>query len=419
MEPSKPSAEEQAPTVGEDNIPTPISATAESSPSGTSAAAEPVVTAAEPESPAASVEAKVETPPSAVEAKLESPPTPAGPTLEERQQRQQWLQNGRTPLLAMLVASQRSKPAALAEAIGAYLQTVQGFPEVAADEWNQIRTLLAEQWDSIRSEDQVKWTQVEAEGRLQQAGYVALFESLVTLEQAVAGEIASMDNSQETFLNAPQELRDSLLNYRKGIEIIQRMLKRVLDRRKPLSAEVPSLPSGPGVIEVAPELEQWSATLTQIGQQHHDWRTASVNLLNDARKPSDNIKKETLQLVKNLVGALDGVENGLRSEPDLLALLQPFKPEYEALIDSWMQAYHRLEQVLQPFYAATGLKPITVERGTPFQPETMEPGGTVSDPQLKNEDVAAVLRRGYSYNGEFIRPLLVEVVVNPASQTKE
>ena len=37
------------------------------------------------------------------------------------------------------------------------------------------------------------------------------------------------------FGQTPQPLRDALLNYKKGIEIIHRMVKRLQDRKKPTS----------------------------------------------------------------------------------------------------------------------------------------------------------------------------------------
>ena len=88
------------------------------------------------------------------------------------------------------------------------------------------------------------------------------------------------------------------------------------------------------------------------------------------------------------------------------------RAEHGALIDSWFGTYNRVEEALKPFFAATGLEPMDVKPGTLFAPDTMEPGGTVADPNRKNEEVATMLRRGFCYGGENIRPALVEVVVN-------
>jgi molecular chaperone GrpE (heat shock protein) len=74
---------------------------------------------------------------------------------------------------------------------------------------------------------------------------------------------------------------------------------------------------------------------------------------------------------------------------------------------------------LQPYFEATGLAPLTVEPGTLFQPETMEPGGTVVLPDRPLEEVASVMRRGYALNGEQLRPIQVEVVVHTQPDSPE
>ena len=193
-----------------------------------------------------------------------------------------------------------------------------------------------------------------------EAAYCAFFDALALLEQALAGEAQRLQET-DAFQQAPQPLRDALLNYKQGIEIIHRMVKRVQDR-----------------------------------------------------KTSDITSRETLATVKSLLAALDGIDSGRRSEPELLAGVADFRAEYGALIDSWFGTYDRMEQALQAFFAASELEPIVVEPGTPFSPDTMEPGGTVADPNRKNDEVASTLRRGFRFAGVLIRPALVEVVINTA-----
>ena len=196
-----------------------------------------------------------------------------------------------------------------------------------------------------------------------EAAYCAFFDALALLEQALAGEAQRLQET-DAFQQAPQALGDALLNYKQGIELIQRMVKRAQDRKKP------------------------GETAPMVG--------------------------ETSAAVKNLLGALDGIENGRRSEPELLAGVADFRAEYGALIDSWFGTYDRMDQALQPFFATSGLEPMVVEPGTLFSPDTMEPGGTVADPNRKNDEVASTLRRGFRFAGVLIRPALVEVVINTA-----
>jgi molecular chaperone GrpE (heat shock protein) len=137
-----------------------------------------------------------------------------------------------------------------------------------------------------------------------------------------------------------------------------------------------------------------------------------VRARQDARAQGDGCKKELLRVVKSFVEAVDGIDGGLRNEAEVRGRLQAFEAEYGSLIDFWFAAYHNLEKQIDKFFSATGIGALSVAPGTPFDPATMEPVGTVANPDLNNEDVAMVLRRGYMIHGEQVRPMMVEVVIN-------
>jgi molecular chaperone GrpE (heat shock protein)/exonuclease VII small subunit len=296
----------------------------------------------------------------------------------------------------------------------AYSQAIRETETAATAEWEQLRGVLAEALGKLQTNEQPSLVGADAERQRQATAYRAFFDGLVPLEQSLTGEVERLQET-DAFQQAPQPLKDALLNYKKGIEIIHRMVKRLQDRKKPMDTAAASVPDAPALPEAAPDLEQWPAVLTAHCTAVHDWRTARSDAARNAQKAADAAKRETLAAVKNLLGALDGIESGQRSEPELLSRLSDHHADHGALIDAWFGTYDRIEELLKPFFAATGLEPMVIEPGTIFAPDTMEPGGTVADPSRKNEEVATMLRRGFKFAGENIRPALVEVVVNTNS----
>jgi hypothetical protein len=348
--------------------------------------------------------------PASEAATTEPAAAPAQADDAEREARQQARQEARDKLLAVVLGNQRPKPEAVAGLTVTYLQSIQTAPpSEAAEEWQALRGAITERWNNCNADDAVAHAKLADAANQYTSAYQALFDHLIAFDKTLTDELGRMRDDEGAFTAAPAELRDVLLNYKKGIEIIQRMAKRVQERKKPM-ATLPELGTVPALPDAMPEA--LDGFVNKLLEQHHEWRSARGNLLRDAQKASETCKKEALTAVKNLLGALDGIEGGQRSEPEVAERIAAHRAEFGPLIDAWFGAYARIDLTLAPFYAATGLQPHSVEPGTPFHPDTMEPGGTVSDPSRKNEDVASVLRRGYAFLGEFVRPILVEVVVN-------
>lgn len=329
-------------------------------------------------------------PPPAVKA----PPAPPTPDPAECRAR----------LVDALFGEQRPRPAALAAALQAYLEVL---PDAAA-EAGQLLALVRERDDAAGHAAASVAERFAQGGREQAEVYDQLFAELETLLQAIADELGRLREDTEAFQKAPEPLTAALRNHKKGLEIIERMARRLKERKKPLPAPSPLPAVEPLAVPEAPLAEFMPALV----RAYHDRRDAATGACLQARQAVEDGKKEVLNVVKGILGAVDGVDGGLRSEAEVKARLEPYRAGHGALIDAWFAAYHALGQACDRFFAATGLDPQTAPAGTPFDPVRMEPAGTVADPNLKNEDVATVLRRGFSFRGEPVRPMLVEVVIN-------
>src|SRR5436309_11291453 len=155
----------------------------------------------------------------------------------------------------------------------------------------------------LQANEQPSLASADGERQRHETIYRAFFDALAPLEQSLAGEVERLQES-DAFQQAPQPLRDALLNYKKGIEIIHRMVKRLQDRKKPMDTPPMKVADAPALPEAAPELDQWSAALTAHCTAIHDWRTARSDAVRAAQKAVDSAKRESLAAVKNLLGAL-------------------------------------------------------------------------------------------------------------------
>ncbi|MFO7906295.1 MAG: nucleotide exchange factor GrpE [Planctomycetota bacterium] len=344
----------------------------------------------------------------------DEPPSQAGGEAVVAQLEQQ-----RNCVVKELFAEERPRQAKAEEVMQAYAAAVSKAAEAEALESSEAAKLAAcvsDVHDSAVNSEQADLDAAVAEGERHIETYDTLFRELKVLVGETAEELARLDQEHEDFQSAPEDLQSTLLNFKKGIEIIHRMFDRTQWRKKDLSGELSRALPGqwqPDVPSVEPE--DMGEFVMQLSQAFHQARDANYHASQNAKKSAEKCRKTAANTVSGLLSAIDGIDAGLQNEPELRAGLSRFEEgeqNYSALIESWLQAYHRLAACVDRFFRNTGIEAHTVEPGTPFDPETMEPQGTVANPEMNDEDVAAVMRRGFSLKGETIRPILVDVVKN-------
>jgi len=77
------------------------------------------------------------------------------------------------------------------------------------------------------------------------------------------------------------------------------------------------------------------------------------------------------------------------------------------------EAFKRLERRLWDVLKAEGLEAIPCERGTLFDPEVHEAVAATCEPGQRPGVVLAVLSPGYLFQGDLLKPVKVEVCVEP------
>ncbi len=328
------------------------------------------------------------------------------------------LQQQRERLLTDLLGEERPRKAVAEPAIQAYVAAVKDaaaseIPD--SDEQVKLVELARERHASALAGEQTDLEAARGAAQRNIEIYDNLFAELDALVEEAAGELARLDEEDERFKQAPEELQTTLLNFKKGVEIIHRMFDRSRARKKDLSEGLPAPLADAWPESQSAPSEDIGELVNELVQSFHKLRDESYHASQDAKKYAEKCKKAATSAITGLLSAIDGIDAGLQNEPETKAALTSFIEAEDGgsqMLAEWLQAYHRLDAAAGRFFSKTGIEAHTVEPGTPFDPETMEPQGTVANPELKDEDVAAVMRRGFSLNGEPIRPILVDVVRN-------
>jgi molecular chaperone GrpE (heat shock protein) len=243
--------------------------------------------------------------------------------------------------------------------------------------------------------------------------HARFYAELDVLVDQFQRELDQLSEDEDAFQRAPEELQTALANYKKGIQIIVRMLSRAKDRKKELVAQIPAAIVEEMQIAGPPaDASAFGDYLLQISHAFHQAREENFHATQDAKAHCEQCQKACTEAVKQVISAVDGVEGGKQSEPRTRSRLEQEHADHKDLVDAWVHKYERLLSRLDEFFGKTGIQTHTVERGEKFDPETMDPEGTVEDPELEDEVVHSVSRRGFSLGGMTIRPIVVEVVKN-------
>lgn len=285
-----------------------------------------------------------------------------------------------------------------------------------AGECDPLIDLINERRKKFIEHDQIELSAAVVEAEKYLTAHRKLSGSLDALVQHV-GTVVQELTEREAGLPPPEDaLHAALLNHKKGLEIIQRMIGRASDRRKDLSGERPASdfePDQPVVIPEDPiQLEEFAH---QFMKSLKAERQSRDRIIVTQRDFAENCRKGLVALAKSLLPAVDGIDSGLANEPAARGqwlASGDLNEDLRGLLEIWFSSYARLRGGLDKFLLEAGLEAQSVQPGAPFDPESMEPIGTVSHPDFPDDSVAAVVRRGFVLAGENLRPVAVEVVRN-------
>lgn len=400
------------------------------------------LTAASPEStPAASESGTEEFPPAGLAEEIDHEDKPIGELLIEEEEESEGdgevgpsaagdenatqvapeqaaaaLEDLRQQIGTVLLGGERAHQDAAGQLAEKYADALANAGASVADEWEKLLAITAECHQQELAKEQAVVDQAATALQQHTESYNQIFSELDRLVEAVTGELEKLNVEDAAYQAAPEAVQQTLGNYKKGVEIVNRMLTRARDRKKEVGADAPvalghELPNVPAPGDAG----ELAAAVLALSTAFHKLRDANYHIRQDAASAADRGLGTLLTALKSVLSAVDGIDSGLANEPAVRGTLAEFEADEkcQALLEAWFGTYGRVSANVDEFLANTGVKSHWVEVGTLFDPETMEPQGTVEDPARNNDEVAAVLRRGFSLHGRPVRPIIVDVVRNP------
>ncbi|MCP4353232.1 MAG: nucleotide exchange factor GrpE [Desulfobacterales bacterium] len=246
------------------------------------------------------------------------------------------------------------------------------------------------------------------------------------LEQLEGSSKELLDNSKELLEALPDELKDEIINNQEGLNIIGRMLTRLVDPGDRLNELAKDVTFTEELKELSEDewknvfedetseelaLKKIKKKLNAVGMENY----RNVSKVNET---AENRKKTFTDFIgRQVLPILDGINDGKAHLDDRINDLSEKFPEKKSELDKWFQTYTDLGNKLESSIEKAGVYGMIIEPGMKIDFERHEPFGVESDPEMDNEQIKEITRKGYEYttldgNRQILRPAQVIVVKN-------
>ncbi len=246
------------------------------------------------------------------------------------------------------------------------------------------------------------------------------------LEQVEGSSKELLDNSKKLLETLPDELKDEIINNQEGLNIIGRMLNRLVDPGDRLNELAKDVTFTEELKELSRDewknafedetteelvLKKIKKKLNAVGMENY----RNVSKVNDT---AENQKKAFTDFIgRQVLPILDGINDGKAHLNDRINVLSEKFPEKKFELDKWFQTYTDLGNKLESSIEKVGVYGMIIEPGMKIDFERHEPFGVESDPEMDNEQIKEITRKGYEYailngNRQILRPAQVIVVKN-------
>lgn len=246
------------------------------------------------------------------------------------------------------------------------------------------------------------------------------------IEAAAGAADEIIANSNQILESLPEELSQALESSQQGLNIIGRMLQRLVnqdDRLESLAEEI----EFSGNLQ-APEEGEWLKLLEgetkeksaqkKIRKKLDTIRRSNYRLVSNAGEIADQRQKRWLDFIqKQILPILDGVCEGKNHTSTLIDELKEHHQESESKLSDWFSAYLTLSSTILSMLNDLGVYRMDIEPGMAIDFERHEPSSVEADPDMENEQIKEISRDGYDYvahngNRQTLRAARVVVVKN-------
>ena len=246
------------------------------------------------------------------------------------------------------------------------------------------------------------------------------------LKEAADSTDEVVANSNKILESLPDELKKALESSQQGLNIIGRMLQRLVnqdDRLKSLVEEIELADNLKALKEdewmklLEGEMNEKSAQ-KKINKTLDTIRRSNYKLVSKAGELADKRQKTWLDFIgKQVLPILDGMIDGKNNTSTLIDELMEQYQESGSRLSEWFNIYLTPISIILTMLNDIGVYRMDIEPGMMIDFERQEPSSVEADPVMENEQIKEISRDGYEYdahngNRQTLRIARVVVIKN-------
>ena len=246
------------------------------------------------------------------------------------------------------------------------------------------------------------------------------------IKEAAESTDEVIENSNKILESLPAEIKEELGSSQQGLNIIGRMLQRLVNQDDRLESLVEEVEIADNLKEL--EEDEWMKLLEgekneksaqkKINKNLDIIRRSNYKLVSKAGDLADKRQKKWLDFVgKQVLPILDGINDGKNHTSILIDELMEKYQESESNLSEWFDTYSKLSSAFLSMLNDLDVYRMDVEPGMMIDFERHEPSSVEADPVMDNEQIKEISRDGYEYvdhngNRQTLRVVRVVVVKN-------
>jgi len=233
-------------------------------------------------------------------------------------------------------------------------------------------------------------------------------------------------NSHKILESLPNELKKALESSQQGLNIIGRMLQRLVNQDDRLKSLVEEIELADNLKEL--KEDEWMKLLEgemneksaqkKINKTLDIIRRSNYKLVSKAGELADKRQKTWLDFIgKQVLPILDGIIDGKNNTSTLIDELMEQYQESGSRLSEWFNIYFTPISTILTMLSDIGVYRMDIEPGTMIDFERQEPSSVEADPLMENEQIKEISRDGYEYdahngNRQTLRIARVVVIKN-------
>ena len=226
------------------------------------------------------------------------------------------------------------------------------------------------------------------------------------IEKAAGAADEVIANSNKIIENLPEEITKAVGNSQQGLNIIGRMLQRLVNQDDRLESIVEEIELADNLKEFTED--EWMQLLEgeknettaqkKINKNLDRIKKSNYKLVSQAGELADKRQKTWLDFIgKQVLPILDGIIDGENHTSILIDDLRAQSQDSESTLSEWFNTYATLSSTLLTMLNDVGVCRMDIAPGMMIDFERHEPSSVEADPEMGNEQIKEVSRDGYDY----------------------